>query len=170
MAGASASVTLTKFGGESENCRDFGSQLRSFFQVVNIDAANRVDYLKLHSKDTALQYFHTLDAQTGGDLDRCLTALKIPFCNPIYKKFFIIQAENLIYNLKTENPESFVKLQKLADTAYPDAEPQPVEPARDAKDAERDRVAAENAANDERLHFSQLQRNQNLERLFEINA
>ena len=73
----------------------------------------------------------------------------------------------MIYNHKTENPEAFlVKLQNLANSAYPDAEAFPVEAARDQTDGERARVAAETAANAERLHFSQLQREQHVKRRF----
>ena len=59
-----------------------------------------------------------------------------------------------------------VKLQNLANTACPDAEPQPVAPARDATDTEQDRVAGEMTANGERLRFPQLQTNQIVKRLF----
>ena len=167
MAAANTTISLKQFGGESENWRDFESQLRSIIQVANVDAANQVDYLKLHLKDNALQYFHTLDADTRGNLNRCLNALKTHFCNPTYKELYIIQLENMKYNHKTENPEAFlVKLQNLANSAYPDAEALPVEAARDQTDGERDRVAAETAANAERLRFSQLQREQHVKRLF----
>ena len=67
------------------------------------------------------------------------------------------------YNRKTKNLETtLVKSQNLANPAYPDAEAFPVEAATDQTDGERGRVAAETAANAERLRFSQLQREQHV--------
>ena len=132
MAAANTTISLKQFGGESQKWRDFESQLRSIIQVAS-------DYLKLHLKDNALQYFHTLDADTRGNLNRCLNALKTHFCNPTYKELDIIQLEHMKYNHKTENLEAFlVKLQNLANSAYPDAEALPVEAARDQTDGERE--------------------------------
>ena len=98
MAAANTTISLKQFGGESENWHDFESQLRSIIQVANVDAANQVDYLKLHLKDNALQYFYNLDADTRGYLNGCLNALKTHFCNPTYKELYIIQLVNMKYN------------------------------------------------------------------------
>ena len=80
MAAAQSLVTIQKFGGtSSENWTDSESLFRSLVEVANIDAAQRVGYLKLQLKDSALQFFHTMDNATRGDLELTLTALKNHF-------------------------------------------------------------------------------------------
>ena len=90
MAAAQSLVTIQKFGGtSSESWTDFESLFRSLVEVANIDAAQRVGYLKLQLKDSALQFFHTLDNATRGDLELTLTALKNHFCNPNLKEIHL---------------------------------------------------------------------------------
>ena len=130
MAAAQSLVTIQKFGGtSSENWTDFESLFRSLVEVANIDAAQRVGYLKLQLKDSALQFFHTLDNATRGDLELTLTALKNHFCNPNLKEIHHINLENLKFNHKTDSPEEFlVKFQNLALKAYPTPVDLPVAP------------------------------------------
>ena len=96
MAAAQSLVTIQKFGGtSSENWTDFESLFRSLVEVANIDAAQRVGYLKLQLKDSALQFFHTLDNTTRGDLELTLTAMKNLFCNPNLKEIHHIFLEKM---------------------------------------------------------------------------
>ena len=76
--------------------------------------------MKLHLKDSVLQFVHTLDQNTRAVLELTIIALKNQFCNPNLKEIHHINLENMKFNHKTESPEEFlVKLQKLALNAYP---------------------------------------------------
>ena len=120
MAAAQSLVTIQKFGGmSSESWTDFESLSRSLAELANIDAAQRVEYLKLQPKDSALQFSHTLDNATRADLELTLTELKNLFCNPNLKEIHLKNLENLKFNHKTESPEDFlVKLQNIVSKAY----------------------------------------------------
>ena len=83
-AAAQSTIILPKYGGSStDNWTDFESLFRSIVEVTGIADAQRVGFLKLHLKDSALQIFHTLDQNTGADLELTITALKIIFAIPI---------------------------------------------------------------------------------------
>ena len=168
MAAAQSLVTIQKFGGtSSENWTDFESLFRSLVEVANIDAAQRVGYLKLQLKDSALQFFHTLDNATRGDLELTLTALKNHFCNPNLKEIHHINLENLKFNLKTESPEEFlVKLQNLALKAYPTPVDLPVAPVDNTVANDQDRFDRETRENTNRRNFAQMERERHIIRLF----
>ena len=127
-AAAQSTVSLPNYGGSStDNWTDFESLFRSIVEVTGIADAQRVGFLKLHLKDSALQFFHTLDQNTGAELT--ITALKNLFCNANLKEMHHINSENMKFNHKTESPEEFlVKLQNLALKAYPTPVDVPVEP------------------------------------------
>ena len=168
MAAAQSLVTIQKFGGtSSENWTDFESLFRSLVEVANIDAAQRVGYLKLQLKDSALQFFHTLDNATRGDLELTLTALKNHFCNPNLKEIHHINLENLKFNHKTESPEEFlVKLQNLALKAYPTPVDLPVAPVDNTVANDQDRFDRETRENTNRRNFAQMERERHIIRLF----
>ena len=66
-----------------DNWTDFASLFRSIVDVTSIGNNQRVGFLKLHLKDAALQFFHTLDKNTNSDLELTKTALKEPFLSQI---------------------------------------------------------------------------------------
>ena len=117
-----STVSLTKFGGSTlENWVDFESLFRSIIDVTGVARPQQVGYLKLHLKDSALQFFHTFDASTKADVDLTLQALKNHFCNPKLRKLHQLKLESLKFKHKEEQPEEFlVKLQNLALHAFPD--------------------------------------------------
>ena len=129
-AAAQSTVSLPKYAGSStDNWTDFESLFRSIVEVTGIADAQRVEFLKLHLKDSALQFFHTLDQKSRADLELTLTALKNHFCNPNLKEIHHINSENIKFNHKTESPEEFLlKLQNLALKAYPTPVDIPVAP------------------------------------------
>ena len=153
-------MTLPKYGGSStDNCTDFESLFRSINEVTGIAAAQQIGFLKLHLKDSALQFFHTLDENTRTDLEQSITALKNHFCNPNFKEIHHINLENMKFNYKTESPEEFlVKLQNLALKAYPTPVDLPVAPVDGAAANDQDRFDRETRENENRRNFAQMER------------
>ena len=125
-----STVSLPKYGGSStDNWTDFESFFRSIVENTEIADAQRVGFLKLHLRDSALQFFHTLDQNTRADLELTIRALKNHFCNSNLKEKHHINLENMKIINKTESPEEFlVKLQNLALKAYPTPVDIPVAP------------------------------------------
>ena len=115
-AAAQSTVSLPKYGGSStDNWTDFESLFRSIIETTGIPDGQRVGFLELHLKDSALHFFQTLDQNTRADLELTITALKNRFCNPNSRKIHHINLKNMKFNHKTESPEEFlVKLQNLA--------------------------------------------------------
>ena len=111
MAGAAQStVSLPKYGGNStDNWTDFESLFVSIVEVTGIADAQRVGFLKLNLKDSALLFSHTIDQNTRADLKLTLTitASKNPFCNPNLKEIHHIDSESVKFNHKTESREEF---------------------------------------------------------------
>ena len=155
--GSSSSVDSkpTKIRRSStDNWTDFESLFRSIVEVTGIADAQRVGFLKLHLKDSALQFFHTLDQNTRADLELTITALKNHFCNPNMKEIHHINLENRKFNHKTESPEEFlVKLQNLALKAYPTPADLPVAPVDAAVPNDQDRFDRETRENQNRRNF-----------------
>ena len=165
---AQSTVSLPKYGGSStDNWTDFESLFRSIVDVTGIQANQRVGFLKLHSKDSALQFFHTLDENTRADLELTITALKNHFCNPNLREIHHINLENMKFNQKTESPkEFFVKLQNLALKAYPTPVDQPVAPVDGGVHGDQDRFDRETRENESRRSFAQMERERHIIRLF----
>ena len=167
-AAAQSTVSLPKYGGSSaDNWTDFESLFRSIVEVTGIADAQRVGFLKLHLKDSALQFFHTLDQNTRADLELTITALKNHFCNPNLKEIHHINLENKKFNHKTESPEEFlVKLQNLALKAYPIPVDKPVTAVDGDVPNDQDRFDRETRENQNRRNFSQMERERHIIRLF----
>ena len=129
-AAAQSTVTLPKYGGSSTaNWTNFESLFRSIVEVTGIATAQRVGFFKIHLKDSALQFFYTLDKNTRADLEQSITALKNLFCNSNLKPIHHINLQNMKFNHETESPEVFlVKLLNLASKAYPTPVDIPVAP------------------------------------------
>ena len=93
MAAAAAQSTVSplKHGGSStNNWTDFESLYRSIVEVTGIADAQRVGFLKLHLKDSELQFFHTQDQNTRADLELTITALRNHFCTQNLKEFIML--------------------------------------------------------------------------------
>ena len=167
-AAAQSTVSLPKYGGcSTDNWTDFESLFRSIVEVTGIADAQRVGFLKLLLKDSALQFFHTLDQNTRADLELTITALKNHFCNPNLKEIHHINLENMKFNHKTESPEEFlVKLQNLALKAYPTPVDIPVAPVDGDVPNDQDRFDRETRENQNRRNFSQMERERHIIRLF----
>ena len=167
-AAAQSTVSLPKYGGSSaDNWTDFESLFRSIVEVTGIADAQRVGFLKLHLKDSALQLFHTLHQNTRADLELTITALKNHFCNPNLKEIHHINLKNMKFNHKTESPEEFlVKLQNLALKAYPTPVDIPVAPVDGDVPNDQDRFDRETRENQNRRNFSQMERERHIIRLF----
>ena len=165
---AQSTVSLPKYGGSlTDNWTDFESLFRSIVEVTGIADARRVGFLKLDLKDSASQFFHTLDQNTRADLELTITALKNPFCNPNLKEIHHINSENTKFFHKTESPGEFlVKLQNLALKAFPTPVDLPVAPVDAAVPNDQDRFDCETRENRNRLNFSQMERKRHIIRLF----
>ena len=168
--GAITTVSLNKFGGlPTENWEDFESLFRSTREIVNINGAQAADFLKIHLKDSALQYYHTLPNDVRADVNLCLVRLRDHFSNPNLREVHLIELENQKFDHKKQTPEQFlVKIQNLAKLAYPEAvnpAVAPVDPALDAA-AENARVEQANRENEERTRFHQRERQRQVRRLF----
>ena len=119
-AHAQSTVSLPKYGGSStDNWTDSESLFRSIVDVTGIQANQRVGSLKLHLKDSALQFFHLLDENTKADLELTITALKNPFCNPNLRKIHHINLENMKFNQKTVCGRIFGKTSKSSVESLP---------------------------------------------------
>ena len=167
-AAAQSTGSLPKYGGSStDNWTDFESLFRSIVEVTRIADAQRVGFLKLHLKDSALQFFQTLDQNTRADLKITITALKNHFCNPNLKEIHHINLENLKFNHKTESPEEFlVKLPYLALKAYPTPVDQPVAPVDGGVHGDRGIFDRETRENENRRNFAQMERERHIIILF----
>ena len=109
MAAAQPTITLPKYEGSSmDNWTSFESLFGSIVDVTNIGNNQRVGFLKLHLKDAALQFFHTLDKNARADLELTITALKNLFCHPNLKEIHHINLENMKFKHKTESPDEFL--------------------------------------------------------------
>ena len=167
-AHAQSTVSLPKYGGSStENWTDLESLFRSMVDVTGIQANQRVGFLKLHLKDSALQFFHTLDANTRSDLELTIAALKNHCCNPNLKEVHYINLENMKFNHKTESPEEFlVKLLNLTLKAYPTPIDQPVAPVDGDVPGDQDRFDWETKEKENSRSFAQMERERHIIRLF----
>ena len=166
-AHAQSTVSLPKCGGSStDNWTDFESLFRSIVDVTGIHANQRVRFLKPHLKDSALQFFHTLDENTRVDLELTITASKSHFCNPNLREIHHINLENMKFIQKTEFPEEFlVKLQNLALKAYPTPVDQPVAPVDVGVHGDQDRFDRETRENENRRNFVQMEHERHIIRL-----
>lgn len=164
---AQSTVSVNKFSGlETENWRDFESLIRSAAEVIAINNDQKANFLKLHLKDSALQFYLTLEDNIKTDFEESLKALKNHYCNPHLREIHIISLENLRFDPKKTTPEAFlVKVQTLAKQAYPDPILEPVRPA-EAGDGEADRVTRETAANEEKKRFADRERERQVIRIF----
>ena len=167
-AAAQSTVSLPKYGGSStDNWTDFEALICSIVEVTGIADAQRVGFLKLHLKDSALQFFHTLDQNTRADLKLTITASKNHFCNPNLKETHHINLGNKKFNHKTKSPEEFlVKLQNLALKAYPTPADLPVAPVDGDVPNDQDRFGRQTRENQNRRNFSQMERERHIIRLF----
>ena len=167
-AAAQSTVSLPKYGGIStDNWTDFDSLFRSILEVTGIADAQQVGFLKLHLKNSALQFFHTLDQNTRENLELTRTALKNHFCKPNLKEIHHINLESMKFNHKTEAPEEFlVKRQILALKAYPTPVDIPVAPVDGDVPNDRDRFDRETRENQNRRNFAQMERERHIIRLF----
>ena len=167
-AAAQSTVSLTKNGGSStDNWTDFELLFCSIVEVTGIADAQRVGFLKLHLKDSALQFFLTLDQNTRADLELTITALKNHFCNPNLKEIHHKNLENMKCNHKTESPEEFlVKFQNLALKVYPTPADLPVAPVDAHVPNDQVRFDRETRENQNRRNFSQMERERHIIRLF----
>ena len=167
-AAAQLTVSLPKNGGSSTfKWTDFESLFRSIVEVTGIADAQQVGFVKLHLKNSALQFFHTLDRNTGADLKLTITALKNHFFNPNLKEIHHIYVENMKFNHKTESPQEFlVKLQNLALKSYPTPVDLPVAPVDPHVPNDQDRFDRELRENQNRRNFSQMERERHIIRLF----
>ena len=152
MAAAQTNVSLTKFGGRTnEGWNDFESLLTSI-EVAHIGAARRIGCLKLHLTGQTLQFFHTMTEATKADLDLTLAASGKKLCNPNLTALHMINLQNMRFNSKTETPDVFlVKLQNLARLALSDPDKNTGESDDEFK---------------KRLDFATLERSNLVERLF----
>ena len=67
---AQLTVSLPKYGGSTtDNWTDFESLFRSIVEAIGFADSQRVGFLKLHLKDSELEFFHTLDENTRTDLE-----------------------------------------------------------------------------------------------------
>ena len=132
---------------------------RSIVDVTGIQANHRVGFLKLHLKNSAFQFFQTLDANTRADLELTIAALKNHFCNPDLKEVHHINLENMKFNHKTESSEEFLlKLQNVALKAYPTPVDQPVAPVDGDVHGDQDQFDRETRENENRRNFNQMER------------
>ena len=167
-AAAQSTLNLPKYGGSStDNWTDFESLIRSIVEVTRIADAQRVGFLKLHLKDSALQFFHTLDQNTRADLELTITALKNHFCNRNLKEIHHINLEKMKINHQTESPEEFLlKLQNLALKGYPTPVDTPVAQVDGDVPNDQDRFDRQARKNQNRRNFAQMERERHIIRLF----
>ena len=79
-ANAQSTLSLPKYGGSSTgNWADYDFLFRKVVDVTGIQANQRVEFSELHLRDSALQFFHTLDANTRADVQSTIAALKNHF-------------------------------------------------------------------------------------------
>ena len=162
-------ITLNPFRGKSdENWPDFETLLRSLINVGNIAAGNQPQFLQLHLLDQALQFFRTLPQATRDNFELSITALRNYYCNPNLRELHKLQLQNLMFDHKTGNPEDFlVQVQIKATQAYADPVFAPIPPANPPGDqAEIDRVAAAQAANQVILNNAVNERNRRIKEIF----
>ena len=63
-------------GSEKENFREFELLLRSILAVAALPANQQANFLQLHLRDAALQFFQTLPLATRQSLELSITALR----------------------------------------------------------------------------------------------
>ena len=79
---AQPQLTLNPFSGsEKENFCEF-ELLRSILAVAALPANQQANFLQLHLRHSALQFFQTLPPATRQNLELSITPLRDRFCNP----------------------------------------------------------------------------------------
>ena len=85
---AQPQLTLNPFSGsENENFREFELIHRSILAVAALPANQQANFLQLHLRDAALQFFQTLPLATRQNLELSITALRIDFVILNYKNY-----------------------------------------------------------------------------------
>ena len=121
MAALQPFVNLQPFKGtEKENLNEFIRQLESCIEIAGVDAAARHQYLHLHLKGGALQYFDQLPDATRADYDLSIAALRERYQNDQR-----IQLQKILFSARKLKPSEesvqdfLTDLQRLALEAYP---------------------------------------------------
>ena len=97
--------------------------------VAPIPANQQANFLQLHLRDAALQFFQTLPMATRQRLEPSLTAPRDRFCNPQLQELHVLKLESKKFDSKTDTPENFlVTLQTKATKTSPDPDPPAVAP------------------------------------------
>ena len=104
-----STASLPKYReGSTDNWTDYESFLLGIVDVTGVPGNERVALLKLHLKDSALLFFHTLDAETKTDQELTITLLQNHFCNQNLREIYHNNLKNMTFNHKTESPEKFL--------------------------------------------------------------
>ena len=89
---AQPQLTLNPFSGsEKETFREFELLLRSILAVAALPANQQANFLQLHLRDAALQFFQTLPMATRQNLEPSIKAFRDRFCNPQLQKLHVLK-------------------------------------------------------------------------------
>ena len=130
-----------------------------------------MNFLQLHLRDNALQFFQTLPALTRADVPLSLAVLRDHFCNPQLQEVHVLKLQQSKFDIKKESPENYlVQLTKKAQRAYPTPDLPAVAPtdgtlAGAAADADAARFHGKTAQRQERFDAENDNRNNQIERL-----
>ena len=92
---ANAQITVEPYSG-AESFYQFEHLFRGFIGVAAIPNNQPSNFLQLHLRDAALQYFQTLPEATRNDLDLSLTALRDHFADQDLQEIHVLKLEQLI--------------------------------------------------------------------------
>ena len=100
---AHAQVTVEPFGGsDTDDFAQFEQLFQGYVGVAGIANDQQVNYLQLHLRDNALQFFQTLPALTSADVPLSLAALRDHFCNPQLQEVHVLKLQQSKFDIKKE--------------------------------------------------------------------
>ena len=118
---AHAQVTVEPFGGsDTEYFAQFEQLFQGYVGVAGIANDQQANFLQLHLRDNALQFFQTLPALTRANVPLSLAALRDHCCNPQLQEVHVLKLEQSKFDIKKDSPDNYlVELTEKAQRAYP---------------------------------------------------
>ena len=116
---ANSQITIEPYNGtENENFREFEQLLRGIIGVAAVPGAQQPNFLQLHLRDAALRFFLTLPAATRANVENCLDALRIHFCNVQLQEVHLLKLEQQKFDPKNDTSENFLVTCRQKDNAH----------------------------------------------------
>ena len=104
-----APISVEPYGEkDAEHFSQFEQLFNGFIRVAAILADQQANFLQLHLRDDALQFYQTLDAATRAIATNSLAAIRDHFSNPQLQKVHVFKLERFKFVSKKSTPKNFL--------------------------------------------------------------